>query len=194
MSNGIKYFVTFTLGAAVGSVAAWSFLKSKYEQLAKEEIEEVREYYQQKNSAVETDKLDQVYVNTYNNIVESYTTPAIISKDEIEKETNIEQEGGSEAMRDAPYVITPEEFAADDEYQSESLTLYACGTLTDDFDNPNEDVPAMIGDALEHFGEYEDDSVFVRNDRYKCNYEILKDVRKYEDVKNRVLNLVEDDE
>ena len=35
MSNGIKYFVTFALGAAVGSVAAWSLLKSKYENLAK---------------------------------------------------------------------------------------------------------------------------------------------------------------
>ena len=48
MSTGIKYFVTFTLGAAVGSVAAWSFLKSRYEQLAREEIDEVREYYHQK--------------------------------------------------------------------------------------------------------------------------------------------------
>ena len=102
------------------------------------------------------------------------------------------QEGGSEEMRETPYVITPEEFAADDEYQTESLTLYACGTLTDDFDNPIEDVPAMVGDALDHFGEYEDDSVFVRNDRYKCNYEILKDTRTFEDVRNRTLNLVED--
>ena len=78
-------------------------------------------------------------------------------------------------------------------YQSESLTLYACGTLTDDFDNPIEDVPAMVGDALDHFGEYEDDSVFVRNDQYKCNYEICKDVRTYEQARSRLMNLVDDD-
>lgn len=190
MSNGIKYFVTFTLGAAVGSVAAWGFLKSRYEQLAKEEIEEVREYYRQKSieedcneqeeNLEETTEESPIDIHEYASLTQMYT----------------EQEGGSEEMNETPYVITPEEFAADDEYQSESLTLYACGTLTDDFDNPIEDVPAMVGDALEHFGEYEgdDDSVFVRNDRYKCNYEILKDTRTFENVKNRTLNLVEDDD
>jgi hypothetical protein len=184
MSNGVKYFVTFALGAAVGSVAAWSFLKSKYEQLAKEEIEEVREYYrgkEEESTGEEEPATDELTVAEYVALTETYT----------------EQEGGSKDMskaEDTPYVITPEEFAADDEYQSESLTYYACGTLTDDFDNPIEDIPAMVGDALEHFGEYEDDSVFVGNDRYKCNYEILKDVRTYADVQSRIMNLTEDDE
>ena len=185
MQNGFRYFVVFTLGAAAGSVAAWKLLKSKYEQLAHEEIEEVREYYRKKEEA--TDEVGEPDVseeenptndiNTYEALAQSYT----------------DQEGGSE-MKDTPYVITPEEFAADDEYPAESLTLYACGTLTDDFDNPIEDVPAMVGDALDHFGEYEDDSVFVRNDRYKCNYEILKDVRTFEEARNRALNLAENDE
>ena len=188
MSNGIKYFVTFALGAAAGSVVAWRLLKSKYERLAKEEIDEVREYYHQKHitectecneetaPAEEYDEAAQ-----YQDIIKTYT----------------EQEGGSVMAQDyivpAPHVITPEEFAMDDEYQSESLTLYACGTLTDDFDNPIEDVPAMVGDALDHFGEYEDDSVFVRNDQYKCNYEICKDVRTYEQARSRLMNLVDDD-
>lgn len=189
MSNGIKYFVTFALGAAAGSVAAWALLKSKYEQLANEEIEEVREYYRQKNideqGEVTTDPInsdkDDNTVEKYQEIIKTYT----------------EQEGGSAMTQDyivpVPHVITPEEFAADDDYQSESLTLYACGTLTDDFDNPIEDVPAMVGDALDHFGEYEDDSVFVRNDQYKCNYEICKDVRTYEQARSRLMNLVDDE-
>ena len=186
MSTGIKYFITFTLGAAVGSVAAWRLIKSKYEQLANEEIEEVREYYHQKLTEQisdekeptegEAEPFDDETMDEYTTLADSYTT----------------QEGGSE-MEKAPYVITPEEYAEDDEYQSECLTLYACGTLTDDFDNPIEDVKSMVGDALEHFGEYEDDSVFVRNDRYKCNYEICKDVRTYNEVQTRILNLVDDD-
>ena len=37
-------------------------------------------------------------------------------------------------------------------------------------------------ESLTHFGEFEDDSVFVRNDRLKCDYEILLDQRTYSDV------------
>ena len=36
-----------------------------------------------------------------------------------------------------------------------------------------------IGDALDHFGEYEEDAVFARNDAKRCDYEILKDERTY---------------
>ena len=196
MYNGLKYFAVFSLGAAIGSVAVWKFLKTKYEQLAREEIEEVREYYSNKYVEDESEpEFNQEEVSEFANKVSELGYG------------DFDQEGGSDAMRipeptnstseyseNAPYVISPEEFATDDEYQTESLTYYACGTLTDDFDNPIEDVDAMVGDALSHFGEYEDDSVFVRNDRYKCNYEILKDVRSFAEVKNRTLNLVVDDE
>jgi hypothetical protein len=202
MSNGIKYFVTFALGAAAGSVAAWVLLKSKYEQLAKEEVDEVREYYRNKEAEIEAEVDADVHASDWEPCDEYIVAedPEMI-KYEALAESYTDQEGGSDTLTfsptdEVPYVISPEEFAADDEYQSESLTLYACGTLTDDFDNPIEDIDAMVGDALDHFGEYDgdDDSVFVRNDRYKCNYEILKDVRTYEQAKNRTLNLVEDDE
>ncbi len=45
-----------------------------------------------------------------------------------------------------------------------------------------DDIEETVGiDSLTHFGEYEDDSVFVRNDERKCDYEILLDHRDYED-------------
>lgn len=202
MSNGIKYFITFALGAAAGSVAAWAILKPKYERAKDEEVEEVREYYTEKysNTLDKMSKLNKVAREAvaYKEMVTDlgYSSD---SDEEYQEENEIEQEGGSGTLTfnptdDVPQVITPEEFAEDDEYQTESLTLYSDGVLTDDFDNPIEDVPAMVGDALDHFGEYEDDSVFVRNDRYKCNYEILKDTRTFAEVKNRTLNLVDDDE
>lgn len=209
MSNGIKYFVTFTLGAAVGSVAAWGLLKSKYQRLAKEEIEEVREYYRQKEAEIEAEVDADVHASDWeacdeNGEEESYDEYMVVEDPDMLKyealaESYTDQEGGSGTLTfnptdDVPHVITPEEFASDDEYQAECLTLYACGTLTDDFDNEIEDIPAMVGDALEHFGEYEDDTVYVRNDRYKCIYEITKDVRTLEQAKNRILNLVDDDE
>ena len=45
------------------------------------------------------------------------------------------------------------------------------------------DVENTIGiDSLNHFGEYEEDSVFVRNDIKKCDYEILLDESIYTGV------------
>ena len=56
-------------------------------------------------------------------------------------------------------------------------------TLTDEEDEIINDVGELIGwESLEHFGEYEDDSVCVRNDIRKVDYEVLLDVRKYSEV------------
>ena len=37
-------------------------------------------------------------------------------------------------------------------------------------------------DFEEHFGDYEEDSVFVRNDELGLDYEILRDMRNFSDV------------
>lgn len=80
-----------------------------------------------------------------------------------------------------PYIITPDEFGEKDGYDIISLTYYHNdGVLADDMDERIDDYEDIIGkDALDHFGDYEDDSVFVRNDRLKADYEILLDDREY---------------
>ena len=46
-----------------------------------------------------------------------------------------------------------------------------------------EDIAETIGrECLKHFGEYEPDSVFVRNNDMRTDYEILQDERRYEDA------------
>ena len=87
-----------------------------------------------------------------------------------------------------PYVISPEEFGEmeDEGYETISLIYYADKVLTDDDNELVEDVENTVGtESLTHFGEYEDDSVFVRNDRLKADYEILLDTRNYSDVVNK---------
>ena len=80
-------------------------------------------------------------------------------------------------------MIPPEQFGDDEEYEQISLTYYADGVLADENDEVIEDVEDAVGiDPLNHFGEYEDDSVFVRNDARKCDYEILLDQRTYSEV------------
>jgi len=84
-----------------------------------------------------------------------------------------------------PYVIPPEELGEMEDYETITLTYFADGTLTDDDYKviEQEEADDIIGpDALSHFGEYEDDSVCIRNEKYKCDYEILNDLREYEEV------------
>lgn len=84
---------------------------------------------------------------------------------------------------DIPYVIPPEEFGEMEGYNKYSLTYYADHILTDDTDCVIDDVDSLIGfESLTHFGEYEDDSVFVRNDRTRSDYEILRSLRTYSEV------------
>ena len=81
------------------------------------------------------------------------------------------------------YVISPDEFGENEEFEQISLTYYSDHILTDDNDEIIEDVDDIVGiESLDHFGEFEDDSVFVRNERLKCDYEILLDQRKYYDT------------
>ena len=109
---------------------------------------------------------------------EGYTNYSALGGSAEKLETN-DKEG---EPVDEPYVISPNDFGELDGYETISLTYYANGVLTDDQDNIIDNVDEVIGmEALSHFGEYEDDSVFVRNDERKCDYEILLDYRSYED-------------
>ena len=66
--------------------------------------------------------------------------------------------------------IPPEEYGEIDDYQCLSFTYYADGVLADEDDTMiiNDHIENTIGsEALSTFGRYEDDSVFVRNDKRK---------------------------
>ena len=97
-------------------------------------------------------------------------------------------------MIGAPHVIPPEEFDTKPDYETVSLTYYADNVLADEMDDIVEDVDDRIGeDSLTHFGEYEDDSVFVRNDAMRIDFEILADQRKFSDLGKIVSDPAEDE-
>ena len=43
----MKAVISFVAGAAIGSLLAWKFAKDKYERIAQEEIDSVKEYYKE---------------------------------------------------------------------------------------------------------------------------------------------------
>lgn len=94
-----------------------------------------------------------------------------------------EAENKEETKSVKPYVIPPEQFGEIEEYDQIELTYYADHILADENDDIVEDVEEAIGfESLSHFGEYEDDSVFVRNDERRCDYQILLDQGLYSDI------------
>lgn len=182
--NSAKFVFAFSLGAAVGAVVSWRILKAKYDQIIEEEAESFRELLARERAKTcdGEDAPDPVEEVTE---VEAYANK--VAEAGYVKYSNIkENKGGDTDVNDEkPYrVIEPEEFGEEDGYERVSLTYYADGVLTDEMDEIVDDVEGTVGvDSLTHFGEYEDDSVFVRNDTLKIDYEILKDQRKYSDRK-----------
>ena len=179
MNNAFSKILIFASGAVIGSVVTWKLIDDKYARRAEQEIKEVKEYYEGKYASEEED--------SYSDWAKNNQEEAETEKEEYKNlvKNYVGEKGGSENMEigTPPYVITPEEFDTIDDYETESLTYYTDGVLTDDFDNIIEDVKNTVGeDFAAHFGEYEDDSVFIRNERLKIDYEILMDYRPSSDV------------
>lgn len=171
----------FTAGVAVGALATSHFFKTKYERLYQQDVESVKRAFSmpQQSEPVEGDtekKSTPEEVQTYHDIIskQGYSTTSDIPDDSIGKEVK---------GVNKPYVIPPADFDTEDGYDVISLTYYADGVLTDEQNNPIEDVDRLVGrDSLTHFGEYEEDAVHVRNDEMRCDFEILRDLSKYSDV------------
>ena len=167
--EAINNAIAFAVGAAIGAAVTWKFVKTKYERIANEEIESVKETFY---------RLEWEEKQTNDDILEKYGY--VIPEDEDEDEDEEEKE--EDCMEDKPYVIEPAEFGECDGYQETTLHYYTDGILTDEDDNVIDNVDEIVGvESLSHFGEYEPDSVYVRNDTKKTDYEILMDYRDYYD-------------
>lgn len=176
----------FVAGAGIGSLATWQCMNKKMESRLVEEIESVKEVYGYHSNTKEiaeareaADKAkEKPSINEYASKVTKLDYTSYSEKPDVTKPEPEKQE-----CEDVPYVISPDEFGEILEYTQISLSYFADGLVADDDYRLLEDVEEVIGfDSLSHIGEYEDDAVHVRNDRLKCDYEILVDHRKYADV------------
>ena len=184
----------FLAGIGVGGGSVWYFLKARYEEISEQdiysakqafrareeklhqELQRLREQAENPDKEEETPKTvlasanksqDKGDINDYAQMVNRvrYSQTSVPPKPEHKVE--------------APYVISPEEFGELDGYTQISLTYFDDGILSDENGVIIEEPEEIVGDALNHFGEYEEDSVFVRSDPKRCDYEILRDLRSY---------------
>lgn len=185
MSRGL-YLVTFAAGAMTGSVVTWRLVKKKYERIAQEEINSVKEVFVRKDLMTKT---GEEAIKGLNDGIRQAAEQAKEKPDLVQYAAMVQKYGGTvgeekeaPVKEKFPYVIPPEEFGEFEDYERISLTYYADGVLADDINEVVDDVEDIVGDALDHFGDYEDDSVFVRCDERKCDYEILMDQRTFSEV------------
>ena len=192
----MKGLLIFAAGLAVGAVAGAVIVKNKVLADAKAEIEEVREYYResrgQKDEHVEEVKevkevekkeyeLKDIQIKDEPKTEKEHTnysqiTKMYMSKDEYQT-----------PMYDDPFVIDPSEFGENPEYDTETLTYFADGVLVDDVDDVIEEPDIVVGlENLKVFEEFGATSVYVRNDIYKTDYEIIRDDWNYSDLKEPV--------
>lgn len=168
------HILAFLAGAAVGVALSWKALKTKYERIAQREINSVKEKFAKRYSKETSEPMtDEEACDLYSKYKEEIASYAV-------QEEETEAEGGVEYMP-KPRVIAPEECGDIEEYEVVSLSLYSDGVLADSITGePIEDVENTVGcESLHHFGEYENDSVHVQNDRLKTYYEILLDAREF---------------
>lgn len=179
MKKIIPYLVSFVAGLVVGGVAM-SVVKQKD---CEEQIESVKEAFssikgkrddpENKEDHIPTPKSsfeyrnDKADVSTYKSISTNYNK--VEPMNEIEWGTR---------------VIAPTEVGMCPDYDIETLQYYSDNILTDDNGCVIESPEDIIGDkALDSFGEYEEDCVYVVNDDNSMYYEIYKNLERYADIR-----------
>lgn len=195
----------FAAGAAIGSVVTWKVVKTKYDRLIQEEIDSVKEAFAEvygehddksDDEHPEEDEEDepkevghQIDWSELEDLDEEEEEYVPTQEDLLEYASLVhnyhDEKGGAHEVKKEPYVIAPYDFGEVDGYSTVELTYYMDGILEDDEYHIVTDADELIGPkALNTFGEYEDDSVFVRNDYLRTDFQILKDYRTYDEAKH----------
>lgn len=194
----------FGLGVGVGVLSTRLYFKNKCDKRIKEALEELNaelhKVIDEATQEIEAKKEeaknvypfpDPVIVRKNSPLTEEKPDIMDFYKEKVEKEgytdysTQVEGDSVEKKFNEEPYVISPEAIGEMDGYSVISLTLFSDGVLADDDFEPMEqdEIADCIGeDYQDHFGDFEDDAVHIRNDIHRTDYEILKDLRSYDEV------------
>lgn len=189
MKNRASNIAFLLFGAALGGVCAWLYTARKYERIANEEIASVKDAFKKelqrsapqkeidersiREKALEKPDLEEYAARLGR---EGYVG---IDLSHNEKTETSDSNSGAESSKKI-YVIPPEDYGESDGYQQISLTYYQDDVLADELGEPIPDAERLVGeDFASHFGEYEDDAVYIRNEELKTEYEILREYRDF---------------
>ncbi len=199
----LKTILIVVAGASCGLATGYFIAKKKYEKKADDEINSVKKAFNEHLDELKKDNKLKDIPMTRN----GYSKKKI-AENKIKKETSREPlptdpvmnnykdysspyrssakpkstKGEKAPSKDRPYIISPDDFMASS-YESSTLLYYADGVLADDDNNVISSYEELIGpEALNSFGQYQEDTVFVRNDKLKVDFEIILDTREFSKI------------
>lgn len=185
MNNKLISLFIFSAGVAVGSIVTWQYLRFRSKD---DDTETERKPVDDGADAEYADDEDEPSPKTeivselddYKSQVNKhgYHDYSKISAKEPDADSKKKDE------KAFPRVIEPDVFDDDfDGYTKISLTYFQDHVLADYDGHIIEDIEGTIGfESLNHIGEYEEDILYVRNDRLHSDFEISMDSEKYSDV------------
>lgn len=200
-----KTVIGFLVGLVIGSVLTYHGLKNKVEAEIDEEVKKLKEFYKdqlEKQQAEYFEKEEYLkskaaVAEDKGSVVSKINNLKKVAKFEEKQNDETEDEAGSEETtasafeiledniiaQDKPFVIEEDRVGEYISYDLISLIYFSDGVLTDDWEVPVENPDETVGKEYVEYFETGEDVVYVRNDKLKCDFEITRDLRTYEEVK-----------
>lgn len=175
----MKSGLMFIAGLAIGAGVSWVYHKNKYEQMVQEEIDDLREHAKEKKNETitkepeNTPEVEPVRDKEGIKQVEE----VIVKNNYVSKDYTIDTRGG--------FIITPDEFASTVGFDTDTFYYHHNDIISNDSNEIMDDmtIRQLLGltplQIKQQFGVYDDDSVYIRNEALKCDYEILREEDDY---------------
>lgn len=181
--NGLKILAAFAAGLGCGILATRSYFDKKYQSIADEEIESMKEVIERKK---DEEREAEAMVAQYHREVNGYVSsvpPSGVDRI-IERAVEKVERTASPVEDDSPIEISSDEWLNDGYYDKFSMTYYEGDDVLvmDDGgdDGPFADIEDTIGiDIFEEFRSGKESEIFVRNPNTGIDYDVVKDQRAY---------------
>lgn len=187
MKGFVKIGVAFVAGLVVGAAAFKKYIETKYDFVDEnEEVEndQIEETNQPEESAEETEEVIEVAEDISDRYEEILAE--MMYKEEEETRELLGDNFKSEPFDpEKPYRISAEDYMSDPDYDGDEFTYFSDGYLTDSTGIPmnDMDIERSVGLGFEVY--FEDDSVdevYIRNEQLKMEFNIVRDLDRFEDV------------
>ena len=193
------YLAIASVGFIGGSVTAYFGLRSYFEQVSADEIEQVKKIYNQKPDHKKfAEEMAKIELEAQRIVEEENAKEAPLNKPqptqfgtyeslvrdegyfgEETEDSSLEEDDKAKELKRRFGIITEEEFQIDcQEYNKVCLSYYPDSeTITDDSDQVVDQVYKLFNpEALDHFGSdpMDPDVIHIRNDESTIDFEIVK--------------------
>lgn len=184
MKGFVKIGVAFIAGLAVGAVAFKKYVETKYDFIDNDEEEKTE------TPQIEEEKPEDP-VEEFEDLSDRYEEilSEMMYKHEKECEEVRELLGDNFVSEpfdpDKPYRISSDDYGADGDYDGDEYTYFADGYLTDSTGIPmnDMDIERTVGiEFAEYFDDDSVDEIYIRNERLKMEFSIVRDLDRFEDV------------